>query len=65
MTCWRAQLQATNGIRKSRFFSRRLEKVKLRTQHFLNFDLGLRFFVIDVGSWKSVKRRNQCELLTF
>ena len=62
MTCWRAQLQATNGVRKSRFFSRRLEKVKLGLSSFRNFDLGFKFFVIDVGSGKSIKHKNQCVL---
>ena len=29
---------------------------------FRNFDLGFRFFVIDVGSWESIKHKNQCVL---
>ena len=62
MTYWHGQLQATNGVRESRFFSRRLEKVKLGLSSFRNFDLGLRFFVINVGSWKSVNHRIQCVL---
>ena len=53
-----AQTLLLNGVETWRFLARWYKKGKLRGLSFRIFDLGLWFFVNDVGSWDTVKLRN-------
>ena len=57
-----AQTLLLDGVETWRFLAGWYKKGKLRGLSFRNFDLGLGFFVNDVGSWERGKRIKQCVL---